>query len=325
MFYLQDLRVRLQDRRNRLYRVGHRSYDEELRYFLYFLNENPYIRSLLTVLDGDSSVDFKEWETEIVGWGRRPSFPETEEGRAKICHQILRRCNAAQSPHEWQKWLRTFSVESRYDDQVRDFTEAVVDPFVNFLHDRIDDVGNILFIITRYKLQVEWFKREELYDLYKSNTSAGEASLDRKLRAALFEGGIDYPFSQPSSPSGEADVVALLGSNDPLVLEVKIFDPQLGRNNSHLSQGFHQVLRYANDYNQSLGYLVIFNCSGQQLVIGADEALDQGFPPRIYYGEKTFFVIPIDVHPETPSASKERPTTRRVISHEQLIGNHNDE
>ena len=258
MFYLQDLRVRLQERRNRLYRAGARSYHEELQYFLNFLDENSYTHSLLTMLDENSSVDFEEWETGVKGRGERPSFPEAEEGRAKICHQILRRCNAAQTPGEWQKWLRTFSTENTHDGQVRDLTEAVVDPFVGFLHDRIDDGGNVLFVIQRYKLQVEWFKRNELYCLYKNNTSVGEANLDKHLRAALFEGGIDYPFSQPSSPSGEADVVALLGSNDPVVLEVKVFDPELGRNSRHLSQGFHQVLRYSNDYNQNLGYLVPF-------------------------------------------------------------------
>ena len=291
MFYLQDLRVRLQERRNRLYRTGARSYHEELQYFLNFLDENPYTHSLLTMLDENSSVDFEEWETGVKGRGERPSFPEAEEGRAKICHQILRRCNAAQIPGEWQKWLRTFSTDNTYDGQVRDLTEAVVDPFVGFLHDRIDDGGNVLFIIQRYKLQVEWFKRNELYYLYKNNTSVGEANLDKHLRAALFEGGIDYPFSQPSSPSGEADVVALLGSNDPVVLEVKVFDPELGRNSRHLSQGFHQVLRYSNDYNQNLGYLVIFNCSGQQLVIGAGESSEQNFPPRVNYGGKTFLLL----------------------------------
>ena len=325
MFYLQDLRVRLQERRNRLYRTDHRSYPEELQYFLRFLDENPYIHSLLTVLEENSSVNFEEWEEEIEGWGQRPAFPETEEGRAKICHKILRRCNTAQTPGDWRKWLRTFSVENRYDDQVRDLTESVVDPFVYFLHDRIDDAGNVLFVIGRYKLHLEWFRRDELYPLYKNNTSVGEAKLDQHLRAALFEGGVDYPFSQPYSPSGEADVVALLGSNDPLVLEVKVFDPEMGRNNSHLTQGFHQVLRYANDYNQNIGYLVIFNCSGQQLVIGAGESPDQDFPPRINFGGKTFFVITIDVHPDIPSASRERPGTRRVISHEQLVGNSNDD
>ena len=321
---LRDLRARLQERRNRLHRAGHRSYPEELQYFFHFLDDNPYIHSLLTELDENSSVDFDEWEAQIQDWWQRPSFPETEEGRAKICHQILRQCNAATTSRDWQKWVHTFSGKTGFDDQIRDLNEELVDPFVNFLHDRIDDAGNVVFAIVRYKLQVEWFRQVELYKLYKSKTSVGESNLNQDLRAALFEGGIDYPFSEPSSPSGEADVVALLGSNDPLVLEIKVFDPDRGRNDSNLRQGFHQVLRYANDYNQNLGYLVIFNCSGQQLVIEAGDSSDQSFPPRINYGGKTFFIIPIDVRPDTPSASRERPASRRVISQEQLVGKNND-
>ena len=40
MFYLRDLRVRLQERRNRLYRAGFKGYEDELRYFFHFLDEN---------------------------------------------------------------------------------------------------------------------------------------------------------------------------------------------------------------------------------------------------------------------------------------------
>ena len=321
MFYLRDLRVRLQERRNRLYRAGFKGYEDELRYLFHFLDENSYTRSLLSVLDENPSVDFEQWAKELEEM-RGLQFPESEEGRAKICHQILRRCNNA---GEWQRWIRIFSPAHKFDDQFQDLTEAVVDPLVNFLHDRIDDAGNVLFVIERYKLQVEWFKREELYHLYKSDTSIGEASLDRQLRAALFEGGIDYPFSQPASPSGEADIVASLGSNDPLVLEVKLFDPELSKSTAHLRQGFHQVLRYANDYNQSVGYLVIFNCSDSQLVVASTEAEQQSFPPRINYGSKTFFVIPIDIYPNTLSASREKPSTRQVINQQDLIGHLNDE
>ena len=194
-----------------------------------------------------------------------------------------------------------------------------MDPLINFLHDQIDDGGNVLYLIERFKLKAEWFRRKDLYALYKGDTSAGEASLDQELRANLFEGGIDYPFSQPSSPSGKADIVALLGSDDPLVLEVKVFDPVLSRGKSHLRQGFHQVLRYAGDYNQSLGYLVIFNCSDRQLAISSEEPSGAEFPPRITYGGKTFFVIPIDIHPDTASASKEKPSSRLVIGYRDLI------
>ena len=203
---------------------------------------------------------------------------------------------------------------------LRDFTEVVVDPLVNYLHDQIDDAGNVLYLIERFKLKAEWFTRNELYSLYQGDTSVGEARLDQELRATLFEGGVDYPFSQPSSPSGKADVVALLGSDDPLVLEVKVFDPDRSKDKSNLRQGFHQVFRYSNDYNQSLGYMVIFNCSDKQLVISSEEEAKAVFPPRITYGGKTFFVIPINIHPDTVSASKEKPTSRLTIGYKDLIG-----
>ena len=66
MFYLHNLRVRLQERRkrplqNRLYRPM----DSELRYFLQFLDGNTYICSLLATLDANTSVDFKQWATEL--------------------------------------------------------------------------------------------------------------------------------------------------------------------------------------------------------------------------------------------------------------------
>ena len=319
MFYLRNLRVHLQERRNRLFKQGFRTYDAELRYLLQFLDDNPYIRSLLSAIDANTSVDFEQWAAEQSNM-REVQFPQREEGRAKVCYGILKRCASDENGHEWLRWGSAVSSETKSDLMLRDLTEAVVDPLVNFLHDQIDDAGNVLYLIERFKLKSEWFRRKDLYLLYQRDTSVGEASLDQELRASLFEGGIDYPFSQPSSPSGKADIVALLGSDDPLVLEVKVFDPDRGKGKSHLRQGFHQVLRYGNDYNQSVGYLVIFNCSDRQLVISSEEASGAEFPPRIEYGGKTFFVVSIDIHPDTDSASKEKPATRQVITYKELVG-----
>ena len=320
MFYLRNLRVRLQERRNRLYRTGFRTYDAELRYLLQFLDINPYTRSLLDTLSVSPTVDFDRWVVAQSNVRGSVQFPQSEEGRAKVCYGIIERCARDDNGDEWLRWGRRFSSESEFDPMLSDLTEAVVDPFINFLHDQIDDAGNILYLIERFKLKAEWFRRKELYRLYQGDTSVGEASLDQELRASLFEGGVDYPFSQPSSPSGKADIVALLGSDDPLVLEIKVFDPDQGRARRHLQQGFHQVSRYANDYNQGLGYLVIFNCSDRQLAIAPEEASEAEVPARITYAGKTFFAIPIDIHPATTSASKEKPASRLIISHKELIG-----
>ena len=65
MFYLHNLRVRLQERRNRLYKTDFITYDSELRYLLQFLDENTFIRSLLAVLDANTSVKFEEMDFGI--------------------------------------------------------------------------------------------------------------------------------------------------------------------------------------------------------------------------------------------------------------------
>ena len=318
MLYLRNLRVALQERRTRLHRTDFQTYDDELRYFLQFLDENIYVRALLLMLQANIPVDFDLWEKELEETGR-VRFPQREVGRAALCYRILIQCVDDNQRGNALGWGRLFSHRSSYSDWIHDFTEAVVDPFVNFLHDRIEDGGNVLHLIERFKLKVEWFRQSELYDLYKDNTVVGEARLDRELRASLFEGGIDYPFSEPSSPSGKADVIALLGSDDPLVLEVKVFDPEHSKNKNHLRQGFHQVLRYANDYNQNSGYLVIFNCSDRRMVISSGEASETEFPPRIVYGGKTFFVISIDIRPSTDPASKEKPKNRLDIDLRELV------
>ena len=320
MFYLHNLRVRLQERRNRLYKNGHQTYETELQYLFHFLDSNSYTRSLLTTIEASASVDFEQWVADHSS-ARQVKFPGSEEGRAKVCYGILKQCAGVQDGRQqWDLWLYMFTSTGDLDSKFRDFTEAVVDPLVNFLHDQIDDGGNVLYLIERFKLKAEWFRRKELFSLYLENTSVGERNLDRELRASLFEGGVDYPFSQPSSPSGEADIVALLGSDDPLVLEVKVFDPERSKGKSNLRQGFHQVVSYANDYNESLGYLVIFNCSDRKLVISPDEASEPEVPPRITYGGKTFFIVSIDIHPDTVSASKEKPASRITISQSELVG-----
>ena len=317
MLYPHQLRVRLQDRKARLYRSGFETYLTELRYFLSFLNETHYTRALLSMIDATATIDFDQWVDSGDRWSVR-QYPETEVGRANICHEFLKRCGSVEHPRGLISLGFVISTKDSYDDVIRDINEMMVEPLINFVHDQIDDSGNILYLIERFKLKSEWFRRKELHSLYESDTRRGESNLDSELRAALFDGGVDYPFSQPSSPSGVADIVALLESDDPLVLEVKVFDPERERGRRNIRQGFQQILRYAQDYNQNVGYLVIFNCSNKQLVISPETTSDVNFPPCITYGGKTFFIISIDIHPGVASASTESVTDRQVISFDEL-------
>ncbi|MDE0269024.1 MAG: hypothetical protein OXI96_08320 [Acidimicrobiaceae bacterium] len=318
MQYLRDLRVRLQQRKNRVYRTDAQHYKTELQLFLQFLNKNTYLNALLCTLNATEEADFEEWK-ETDGKSRNITFPPSETTRAKLCFGILKECAYDPEEHAAIRWAGRFSHEHNLNEMLGDLNEAVLEPFVNFLDDRIDDTGNVLYLLQRFKLKTEWFRQQELRQTYFCNTASGERNLDRVLREALFDGGVDFPFSQPNSPSGRADVINLDDADDPLVLEVKVFDPDQGRGKNHLRQGFHQVLRYANDYQQNVGYLVVFNCSGNQLVWPSNSS-DSEFPPRIVHDDKTFFLLSIDIGTNRKSASKERPSGRYTISRNELIG-----
>ena len=129
----------------------------------------------------------------------------------------------------------------------------------------------------------------------------------------------------PSALCGKAEVVALLGTEDPLVLEIKVSDPVFGRNRANIRQGFRQVVRYASDFNESVGYLVVFNASDNLLVLPSEASSRGEFPSRVIYGGKTYFLIVIDIRPDRASASKDKPSGRVEIAYDYLTGDSGSE
>lgn len=313
MLYLRNLRVKLQEKSNRVRRTSYQSYRVELRFFLEFLQSNPYTKSLLVTLPEINYDDLCKSLPEQGLGGGYFEFTQSEAERAKFFYLILSDCIAdSERPI---RWAHRFSNERQLDAMLQDFNEAVLDPLVSYLHERIEDSGNLLYVLERFKMKVEWFRAQEYYELYEAG---GEAALNLALRESLFDGGVEYPFSESVSPSGKTDVLSL-DSEDPLVLEVKVFDGQ-SRHARDVSQGFHQLTRYAHDYNQSVGYLVVFNCSDKPLVLPSDQPSDQlEFPPRILHEGNTYFLLPIDIGPNRPSASKEKPVDRQVVTREMLF------
>ena len=204
MRYLLDLRVRLQQRRNRVHMVDYRHYETELQLFLQFLDDNPYLRALLHTLDAGDEADFGEWK-DAAAKSRSIAFPPSETARAKLCLGILKECAYDPEQRAAISWGSAFSHESRFNEMLNDLNEAVLDPVVNYLDDRIDDTGNVVYLLQRFKRKAEWFSQQELHQAYLRDTGSGEKNLDRRLREALFDGGVDFPFSQPDSPSGRAE------------------------------------------------------------------------------------------------------------------------
>jgi hypothetical protein len=171
-----------------------------------------------------------------------------------------------------------------------------------YLDEHIDDNRAILSVLRNYKHRCEWFQSKRLFDLYcdgKENRKA-EKNLAFDLYEFLFLQGIDFSI-EPSSASGEADLVNAQDSEDRLIADVKIFDGE-NKRKSYIISGFHQVLTYTRDYNQPFGYLVIFKtCERGLNISGSDQ--EQSIP-MISMGGKTIFFLIVDIYQYEKTASQ---------------------
>lgn len=66
--------------------------------------------------------------------------------------------------------------------------------------------------------------------------------LTMDLRKFLFDNGLDYPFSEPSSPSGNVDLIYGLENKTPLTLEIKLFGGKNSYGKSYVKKGFRQAI-----------------------------------------------------------------------------------
>ncbi len=199
-----------------------------------------------------------------------------------------------------------FSHERNFDSQVRDFNDIAVEPLIDHLDERLSAETDLLYLFERYRRRVLWFEQERLWTEYSTDSSRGEAVYDGDLRQFLFEQGVDFPFSQVASPSGRADITLLDPTDQPLPLEVKLFDG--GRYGiSYIAKGLGQAFRYAEDYDQPDGYLVVFNLTVDAIELPTDDPA-AGWPPRIQIEDRGVFIIVVQASPcaSASSAGKQR-------------------
>ena len=217
MNFQRDLQVRLQERYRRLYKAGYQLYKNEAAFLVEFIRSTPALRYLVenlerSVPDLDPKSGLPSISAGIPPSGRHPKTagPRSHGTSCRNGHEPTRaeRCSATHFDPS----------EKSPDAGARTATEAVIEPFIEFLQERIGEASNVLYLLERYVRRVEWFEQERLWAAYQADTAHGEHIYDTDLRRFLFEQGIDYPFSQPKSASGQSDVVANVDGDDPLRL-----------------------------------------------------------------------------------------------------------
>lgn len=316
---VQDLRYKLQKRVRRLNAATSDRYRylEYLRQFKDFIDNNELLSGVvedLTLRYGDQT----EVAAEVIE-EQEPDFRGLSEGeQAAAAYFIILRCLEAEDDDIiWRTGLKLASTnKGNMQARQETFHYLLVEPLYEYIDEHLDDQRAILALLRRFKHKCEWFRREELYDLYKDESQRGEKKLAERLYEYLYDQGLSFSI-EPASASGEADLVSVQTGDDPLVADAKIFDPEASKGKHYIATALNQVYIYTQDYNQSFGYMVIFKTCEDDLRLSLSDITQS--TPFITHNNKTIFFVVVDIFPHEKSASQRGKLKSYEITEDYLI------
>jgi len=249
----------------------------------------------------ESSSHIVESDVNKIFASRDAIVFETEMENAVACYMVLKKCAESDDSHAEINIAHNYSHESKYNEIIETFKDIFVEPFYDYLDEHLDDSGLILSLLMKYKHKCEWFQRESLLAMWEADTKRGEKNLSMHLYEYLHDQGIDFSI-EPASASGEADIVSSQNSDEPLIADAKIFNPEKGKSKDYIAKGFRQIYNYTLDYNEPIGYLVIFKTSEEEIKFCLPNSTQN--TPFVEHNNKTIFFITIDIHSYDKTASK---------------------
>lgn len=300
--FIQGLRYKLQVRVRKVHSARQQLYWATLSHLWKFLQGHPYLSAMLQQLRA-RAPQAETWAAEIAGGKSVVGSDDVEQ--AAIASWIIQRAVDQKLAEHGIAHLATPFLHGR---EIADFLESFYDLFVESLYDyldeQLDDRGAVLAALIRYKRRTEWFHRDRLYQVWSDDNRRGEKTLALDLYEYLYAQGIDF-YIEASSVSGEADLISAQTGSERLLADVKVFSPAKSKGISYLQQGLRQVHTYCADYNEPMGFLIVFKVTENGLrVIG-----EGGFQPApaFSYNHKTVFVVVVDLYPHPTTASKRGP------------------
>lgn len=311
-----NLRTDLQEWKNRLYRSNSEQFSNQIKYFFDNLNSNKQLLGLLQEVIISYSQKDRNFD-EIIKRSNKKLGIQFEDlaDQASFCYQFLKYFILKHDSYELMKY--NFFRRGDYHDSMQRTIDNYISPIVQYLHDKLDKSNAIIFLLEKYKKRTEWFTHKSLLAQYQNTNKNYEQIFEDDLRLFLFDQGIDYPFSTPSSPSGRADVIGNLDTDDPLVVEIKVFDQKKNYGKNRIKDGFHQVVKYTNDFNKDVGYLVVYNMDAVEIHLNFSEKSNT-FPPSIHFNNKVYYFVIINLN-QNVSASKAGKLKELEVTEADLI------
>ena len=305
--YLQRIRFQLQKRVRRLNSCSYLVFHSSLVQFWNYLQAQSLTSGILGKLEAQA----KTYSDEIAALTTRHELEEftTEAEQFAFVYRVVQYC--AQQPLGGHmgpevKIGHAISGERKHDEALNQFREVFLEPLYEYIDDALDQQGAVLSLLLKYKRKVEWFEREALAQL----ASGDERKLAKHLYAYLFDQGLDFHI-EPQSASGEADLVA-----PELVLDAKVFDGSR-RGVQYLANGVHQVHTYARDFNQEVGYLVVYKTCPETIDFTFSSAGQHA--PYVTVGGKTIYIFVVDICEHETSASKRGAMKVHPVEQEFLV------
>lgn len=297
--YVQNLRYKLQKRFRRVNSASWEAYHWSVKQFWDFLQGHAVLLGILDDL-ARRAADYEDSARAVLE--RQPWLAESEVEAAGMARFLISHCAESQDQDVEIRIGQSYpSSGSEHQDAVNVFTSYFVEPLYEYVDEQLDDQRAILALLRRYKHKCEWFQRDRLYEMWQENTSRGEKTLALHLYEYLHDQGIDFHI-EPTSASGEVDIISSQPSADPLLADAKVFNPEMSRGKDYLAAGVKQLYTYAVDYNESFAYLVIYKTCPDDLRLALTDR--DASTPFLLYNNKTMFLLVIDIFPHEKTASK---------------------
>lgn len=311
--YVQHLRYKLQKRVSRLNATdSHDGFVHTLAQFWRFFDQYSTFLGIIDLLL--TCFPDAESEAERIFQGNR-LYPESEDEAAAIAYFILRKLVDDSKTHEASRIGGTYGRIGRGGGSALDvIREFFLEPFYEYVDERLDDQRAMLGLLLRYKHRSEWFNRDRLWPLAQESSIA-EHNLALNLYAYLYDQGIDFNI-ETESIRGRIDLIAAQHSADPLLLDVKIFDGE-SRNRHYIRKAFRQIYTYTQHFNEPFGYLVIFDIAPSELRFSLERSLSN--VPVVVHNHKTIFLLTIDVRLYEQPVSQRPPLTVVEITEGDFI------
>lgn len=155
MYYNHQLRANLQEWRNQLYKCDFEDFKHEYLFFYDRLNKESVIKCILENIITEYPIN----KDELDIWIEQFYYDKTEYKNKK--HKIsylIHLCNYFFDLKDVPTYYNVFHSSPRDNNQA--FLDRFITPITNYLHDSLDEVNTLLYILEKYKLRTEWFIKD---------------------------------------------------------------------------------------------------------------------------------------------------------------------